>query len=176
MKKRLLTILLAFAVSVMPAFAQATDYASMSNDDLLNELKMLRSEMDIREFNPEKIICDCDGMVITLAGEIEEGTRYDGTPIWTFPIIAVNNSDIKLYVVLDKVAINGWEVDTNNYLDIGPGNKAKEVFEVRDIYEKTDITSIADIEVIEFVFHTTNSATSRYITKDTRKTIVFKKD
>ena len=174
--KRLLTIFLAFVVSILPVLALATDYTSMSNDDLLTELKKIRSEIDTREFNQDKIICDCDGMVITLAGEIEEGTRYDGSPIWTFPIIAVNNSDIKLYVVLDKVAINGWEVDTSNYLDIGPGNKAKETFEVRDVYEKTDLTSIADIEVIEFVFHTTNSATSRYITKDTRKTIVFKKE
>ena len=174
--KRPLAMFLFLINLLMPILALATDYASMSNDDLLIELKKIRAEIDTREFNQDKIICDCDGMVITLAGEIEESTRYDGTPIWTFPIIAVNNSDIKLYVVLDKVAINGWEIDTNNYLDIGPGNKAKEVFEVRDVYEKTDITSIADIEVIEFVFHTTNSATSRYITKDTRKTIVFKKD
>ena len=174
--KRFLLTLLIFVISLMPILAFATDYASMSDEDLLIELKKIRAEIDTRELNPDNIICDCDGIVITMVGEIEESTRYDGTPIWTFPIIAVNNSDIKLYVVLDKVAINGWEVDTNNYLDIGPGNKAKEVFEVRDVYEKTDITSIADIEVIEFVFHTTNSATSRYITKDTRKTIVFKKN
>jgi len=42
--------------------------------------------------------------------------------------------------------------------------------------KKMVAASIDDIKVIEFVFHTANSETSRFISKDTHKTIVFKRD
>jgi len=53
-----------------------------------------------------------------------------------------------------------------------PAHKRKE----SGTMKKMVAASIDDIKVIEFVFHTANSETSRFISKDTHKTIVFKRD
>ena len=102
-----------------------------------------------------------------------EEKNYDGTINLVFPIIAVNNGDKNIIGSIREFSINGWEVETYNSIEIDAGKKVKDEFKLKDVYGKTDITSIDKITEIEFYGSTTDPSNNKYITKDLRKTIVF---
>lgn len=171
--RRFISWLFALVFAFNPILSFATEYASMSDDELLNELDQIRVELLLRTINPEQIMLESNGIVIYLSGEIREEKNYDGTINLVFPIIAVNNGDKNIIGSIREFSINGWEVETYNSIEIDAGKKVKDEFKLKDVYGKTDITSIDKITEIEFYGSTTDPSNNKYITKDLRKTIVF---
>ena len=173
--KKIISLLLALVVLLTPIISLAADYTAMTNEELLSELNNIRVELLKRELNPENIILESDGLIIYLNGELQEEKRYDGKSVLLVNIIVVNNSDKQLHGSIDKISVNGWEIENYNSIIVDAGKKAKETFKFPGIYEDTDITSLSDINEIEFYGATTNPETYMFITNGLRKTILFNK-
>lgn len=173
--RKFLSLFLAFAIVLTPVFSLAADYTSLSDDDLLNELDQIRAEIAKRTINPDKILCDSDGLTISLKDDAFETkeTSVFGTTLY-INCIAVNNSNETIGVIIEKIALNGWECEVHDTTTLDAGKKSMVTFDIMDILSKVDFTSVSEIEDIEFYYKTYSPVTYKTITDNLRKKVVLK--
>lgn len=171
--KKIILIILTLALILTPILSFATDYTVLTDDDLLNELNQIRAELLKRTINPDKILCESDGVTISLRGEIEEKDSYRGKSL-VLNYTAVNNSEKQMGLIVKEICVNGWEIALMDSITLDAGKKTMGNFEISDIYSKVDFTSLEEIEDIEFYYYTFDAVTYYTITDNLRTKLVLK--
>ena len=172
--RKFLSIVLFLVIALIPVLSLATDYTALSDEELLTELNRIRAEVTKRTINPDRVLCDSDGIVVSLhkdAFSTEE--KYDGTQL-NIKCMVVNNSDKRIGVSIDKVAINGWECTVLSMPDLDAGKKTIITVDIRDFTSKTDCSSVEDIEDIEFYCYTFDPVTYKIYTDNLRNKVIIK--
>lgn len=174
MKKKIVAFFMAFILTVIPMISLAADYSTMTIDELFSEINQIRAELQIREFNDEMIICDSDGMKITIDGKPEVEESYDGSYKLSLHYIAVNTGNKAVGFSFDKICINGWEIICLEMPSLDAGKKMKGTLEVYSVDEMADIKSADEIEDIEIYGYTYDSLTYGTLTDHIRMKVVMK--
>lgn len=154
MKKKLVsifTVLLSVVLATI-VFAQDTDYASLSDEELRGIIQSARDELDRRKTAEEgnTILYDKDGIQVYFTGEssynisISDAT-YD---ILNMETIVINNSDKNISVSFSDCSINGWETKAGGVQDISAGKKKKDMVDFN--LTLADITKKEEIDDIEY--------------------------
>lgn len=152
MKKIVVILLIClFAFSITSVYA--TDYSSLSDDELRQVIDNARNELVKRGFVVEKkvVFFNQNNIQIYLNGDMKIDKLYawDNEYCLYLPIVIINDSDKNINVVFDDSSLNGWMTSVSNSIGSIPvGKKAKGnlVFELVN----TDIEKLLDFEEAEF--------------------------
>ena len=156
----ILVLVLAFPITVF-----ATDYSTMSDDELYEELNLIRAEMvnRISSEDEDKVLVDADGITVTLKGEPELKESYDGSKYLVFSVTIVNSSTEVTGVRTDDCYLNGWQVSSDCLAALDAGTKVKSELTIFKVDEDAEVDSIEDLEDLKLVFLTYDANT--YVTK-----------
>lgn len=145
----LLTCLFVFSITSV----YATDYSSLSDDELRQVINNARNELVKRGFVVEKkvVFFDQNNIQIYINGDMKIDKLYawDDEYCLYLPIVIINDSDKNINVVFDDSSLNGWMTNVSNSIGSIPvGKKAKGdlIFELGN----TDIEKLLDFEEAEF--------------------------
>ncbi len=145
----LLTCLFVFSI----ASVYATDYSSLSDDELRQVIDNARNELVKRGFVVEKkvVFFDQNNIQIYINGDMKIDKLYawDDEYCLYLPIAIINDSDKNINVVFDDSSLNGWMTNVSNSIGSIPvGKKARGnlIFELGN----TDIEKLLDFEEAEF--------------------------
>lgn len=174
MLKKIVCLLIAVMLC-LPVYACAEYYSSLSTEDLYTMIDQAKAELLKRELiEAEKaVIIDADGISITLTGDISLTTSYDGSMKLSLGILVINSSDMEIGVSVDELYVNGWEESTLCTFSLAPGKKAKNVLEMYHVDEDADLTSLDELETIEFHCHTYDPDSYRTLSNDIVTTVQF---
>lgn len=151
--KKIVAILFACIFVFSTTSAYATDYSSLSDNELRQIFNNARNELVKRGFKVEKktVFFDQNNIQIYINGDIKIDKLYSwGDDYYLYlPIVIVNDSDKNINVIFGDSSLNGWITDVTNPIgSIPAGKKAKGdlLFEL----ENTEIEKLLDFEEAEF--------------------------
>lgn len=175
--KRFLCALL-IVVILLPVVAMAEiSWTNMTVEEIQAVIDSARSEIVTREIKTDAkgtVILDADGLVVTITkAEIKQS--YDKSYYLTVSYTAVNNSNIKIGFMVDKLYLNGWEVSSLVYCDLDAGMKVRDEFTMYSVDVNADVSSYDDLEELKLVMHTFDADTFMTLSSDIQCTIYFNK-
>lgn len=147
MMKRMIAALLAtLLLLTVCAFAEGTDFASMTDEELHALVDGARNELANRELSAtaDTVLVDQDGVKVYLTGE--NRVSSSGTYLYLEAVV-VNDSDKKVSVGVDTSSINGWDVYGGGIGETNSGKKQKGEFSFS--LEDADISSYEELEDLE---------------------------
>ena len=165
MKKTVVSLLLVFVLAVIPMISMATDYSSMSEEQLYEQLNMIRTALENKKHEGDQIISQADGITIYFSSA-EVSESYDGSKKLTIKVTGISTADKATGIIIDKISINGWEINALDSMDLEAGKKAKKEFEFYEVDEKAEIKALEDIEEIEFYAHSYDPNSYATLTPD----------
>ena len=98
--KRIITYLLVLITVLFPALSCATDYTTMSDEELYAELEKIQSELARRDTDQSNIIFECDGVTLSYEDISMEYSSKHSKLIIT--VKAVNNGDKPINIYFDS--------------------------------------------------------------------------
>ena len=147
------------------AWAEAADFSSLSNEELILWMNKARTELFLRSDTEDEpqILFERDGYSIRIdGGEFKEGKLY-------LYVTIINDSQETWILYQSYGFVNGWNVDCydfdgRNYLE--PGQRVKKDGVVlRELEEKADVTLPEQIDEVELQFHIdTKSGQKEFVT------------
>ena len=173
--KRFLTFVLVLVLAT-PNVVFAADYSAMSDDELYDELNLIRAEMTKRQSanDEDTVLVDADGITVTLKkGEPELKEFYDGEKYLVFNVTIVNSSTEATAVRTDDCYLNGWKVSSDCSTSLEPGAKVKEELSIYNVNEDAEVESIEDLEDLKIVFLTYDANSYDTKTSDITTTLTF---
>ena len=151
--KRIISIILILMLLVMSTVAYATNYSSMTEEQLKEQFDAIRNELCVKGLKAENktIIVDKKGYQIYINGDISVGKMYDwDTDIYLFiPVVVVNSTSHNLNMLVENSSVNGWGVSgSKDWSSVPAGKKVKGnlYFEVNN----ADVETISDFTDVEF--------------------------
>lgn len=154
---RFTTFLLAFVLSatwmLMPlaALAEGNDYSALTTTELQDIIAVVRNELLERSALSEGKVFLTDeaaDVQIYLTGKGD----YDWNG-YALEMVVINNGDRSISIEFNNIVVNGWETITfrGAYVkDIGAGHRKKAAIPLA--LDKTDVSSISEVEEVELVF------------------------
>ena len=155
--KKILCILFTLLMLTSPALAE-TDYASMTDEELLNEINIIRNELNKRLTKIEKntTLFDQDNLRLYTTGKVNcSASSFSDSVYLTIEVVFVNDTDKDLSLVTDETIMNGWTISAFNAVTASAHTKKKEEFTF-DITD-ADIEKLEEVEDIIINFHTYSS-------------------
>lgn len=135
------------------AFA-AVDWASMDDATIQAEIANAQAELAKRSGSESTVdgavLFDVEGVKATVQS-YGVGSYMDDNDSLQLNFIVENNSGKDMEFYIEKVSINGWEVDHIGYIEIGAGHKAKGDFKL--LLSDANISSIDEVETVEVSFN-----------------------
>lgn len=132
-------VLLLIATSI-PAFAEGTDFASMSDDEIKAIIAAARAELDERELTANGITptIEIDGITLSFTGEIE----FFGSTglILRFKALEQNDSASAVKFRVTNITVNDWAFGEAFIQEVPAGAKAN---------VNVDVTSNGEFESID---------------------------
>ena len=155
-RKTLVTVIvfiLIFSLAFpLEAFAELTDFSSMTEEELHELINGARNELTLRElvFDKDTVLIDQDGVKVYLTGNYKVNEFYypDDLVSVTFEAVIINETDTTISVNFDSATVNGWDVSYNGIGDITAGHKKKDNLEL--YISEADITTYEEIEEVIF--------------------------
>lgn len=172
--KKTAVLLLAISLLLFPIISFA-DYASMSDDQLYNELNLIRAELVKRSEEKEGkiVLAEADGIVVTLKGQPEWKESYSGQCSIVLNVTVANTGTQAVGIRTDDSYLNGWQINSDFYSKLDAGMKAKETITLNKVTEDTDLESIDDLEDIRLVFLTFKAENYHTLTDNITATITY---
>lgn len=158
--RRLFALLMAaMLLLAVPAFAEETDFASMTDEALHALIDGARNELVKRELvaGGKILLFEQDGVQLYLTGNYTVQSLGEGKPVLQLEGIVINDTEQMIGVYIDTVAVNGWDVYGGCIINVDPGKKKKASFEIR-LYDGEAMT-YEEIEEITFNFRVSESST-----------------
>lgn len=158
--RRLFALLMAaMLLLAVPAFAEETDFASMTDEALHALIDGARNELVKRELvaGGKILLFEQDGVQLYLTGNYTVQSWGEGKPVLQLEGIVINDTEQMIGVYIDTVAVNGWDVYGGCIINVDPGKKKKASFEIR-LYDGEAMT-YEEIEEITFNFRVSESST-----------------
>lgn len=177
--KKMICILL--ALCLMAGFSLAEGYSSMTDQELLREINLMRNELLSRDlvFYDSFVLYEGNGIKLYIDGPWtgKSGTNYrkEFEVTYTFPVVLINNSEYEVMLLVNSTYINGWKSSSSTYLNAKAGKKARGSLQVSST-ELTEEDAEKGPEEIELYFYFVNSETYNRVTEETSATIVFPMD
>ncbi|MBR5962135.1 MAG: hypothetical protein IKZ98_14220 [Clostridia bacterium] len=157
--KRFLSVILILSLIFSISISYADNYSSMTDEELKEQLSLIRNELTIRGFKAEKktVILDQNGVQIYINGEIWIDRLYSWSDSYSLyiPVVVVNDTNKNITLYPDNASLNGWTTDITHSMDTIPaGKKAKGnlLFALGD----TDVERLSDFEDAEFTIKVYN--------------------
>lgn len=170
MKKTVSIILIVIFLFVSAVANAATDFASMTDEQLKEQFSAIRNELVARGLKAENktVIVDKDGYQIYINGDITVRKMFDwGTDLYLYiPVVVVNSTSQNLNMMVENSSVNGWSVDGNkDWSSVPAGKKAK-----GNLYfslEDAEMETLEDFSDVEFSLrvYDDNSWKDLFITK-----------
>ena len=167
MRKMALFVLI-FVFSIIPFLALATDYSSLSDEELVIEFKLIKEEINKRGINPDadgqdnKILSQYKDMTLSFSA-VEEMAYNGALLVW---YTAINNGDKPVRIYFDEIKINGWGIGPLfDSISLEPGEKKKDKIIIFEYCKKTDIKSVDEIEELELFSHGENQKDKSIVMK-----------
>lgn len=169
----LIAALLMFGSS---AVASSVDFTTMTTEEILALIDTARIELTQRDIQSQEkaVIFDQDGVTVALSGKNNVEQSYDGSYKLTMGFVVTNASDQNIIFEIDDMYVNGWLTTPFEMTTVSAGKKAKDQIEKYHIDEDCDITSLEEIETIEFHMSLFNADSYANIAQDIIITINFK--
>ena len=115
--------------------------------------KEIKADVPIEEY--EYLIAFDEPAVEVYITGWEEDT-FNDTISCIFDVTVYNNSNIDIEFGVKKLKVNGWNITSegtyNSIARLDAGEKSRETWQLYDLGEKTDITSLNDLEAIDGLF------------------------
>lgn len=159
--KRLFTLLmvLLFAATALPAFAEGTDLAAMTDEELHSLIDAYRNELTRRELvaGEKVVLFEQDGISVYLTGEYKVYGNDD--KFLTLEVVVINDGDVEISISADDyhLCINGWDCFTNGIGKVPAGKKLKGELSIN--LSHAEISTYEEIEDIEFSFIVSDAET-----------------
>lgn len=155
--KRFVSAVLVIVILFSASIAYATDFSSISDEELNTLFHSIRNELDARRLKAEKkvFILDQEGIQIYIDGS---PTLVSSSDELIIPIVIINNNEKNIHIGISEAAINGWMTSgslTNYLASSGKKRKSELKLYVSDI----GIESLEDLEDFELCFTVYDSDT-----------------
>ena len=154
--KRYLTFALAlFLVVALLPIVSFADYSSMTDDELLAELNLIRVELTKRADSKEEkqVLADVDGITVTYNGSPRLENTFMGLCL-ILPVTITNSGKKSMSIRLDDSYINGWKVGYTFLEELDPGMKAKGEISLENVDNDAELVSLDALEDVKLVFLT----------------------
>lgn len=173
--KKTLAIFLSLIFLLCAGTVFAEDYSSYSDSDLYAVIDAARAELQNRKIATDEkpVIMEADGVTVTMSGTPTCEESYSGGKKLIVKIVAVNSGAKDISFMLDEFYVNGWKVSCLESGTVGAGKKAKLEMTFYDVDEMAELSTIEQLEDLEFHWYTYNPETYKTITDNIVSRISF---
>ena len=151
--KRFLALLFVCILAFSVSLATASDYSSLSDEELRSQYEAIRNELFSRGLRAEKktVILEQAGVQIYISGSPTITKTWNDKHYLIIPIVIVNDSGKSIAIIPEEASINGWKADadlSDRNVPLGKKAKAELQFQLDD----TDVETVEDFEEFELWF------------------------
>ncbi len=151
--KRFISVVLVIVMLFSVSIAYATDYSTISDEELNTLFYSIRNELEYRRLKTEKkvFILNQEGIQVYIDGPLTISDFVLGGLSLVVPVAIINNCEKSITVGPTHTSVNGWM--TQSWLHnsvVNPGKKIKGRLEI-DLND-TDVEALEDFESLEICF------------------------
>ena len=170
MKKLFTLILTLIMVTSSAVFAtpETINLYTMTKEELKDLIE--RAQDELFKFGVKEagaLLLEYKDIVVTF-----EGAEY-GTFGLEFNLVIENNGKRDVTVSADKMYVNGWQVTPWIHAEVGSGKKNRTSITVYNAEDRAGVSSVGDLDNVEFVLKISNPDTYRTIYESGKITIGF---
>lgn len=151
--KRILALLVVGILVLSVSIACASDYSSLSDEELTSQYNAIRNEIVARGLKAEKktVILEQAGVQIYISGEPSITKTWNDKHYLVIPVVIINDSGKSIAVIPEEASVNGWKADGDlSDRNVPAGKKAKA--ELQFLLDDTDVETVEDFEEFELWF------------------------